>query len=133
MNVRQLVLSPLCAVVLAGAPSAFAADDVQNRYEQERARCMGGQSGQAQETCLKEAGAARDASKKGQLDDGQGKLQKNAKDRCDVFSGDERRDCMARIKGSTNSSESGSVKGGGIIRETRTVEPASSASSPSAK
>lgn len=122
-----------CAVfAVLGASSAFAATPVtseaQTRYEQERARCLSGQSGQAQDTCMREAGAARDAAAKGQLNDGDGKLRKNAKDRCDVLAGDERRDCMARMKGAANTTESGSVKGGGILRETVTVEPAPAAS-----
>lgn len=136
MNTKHLFLSRICAATLFIAASAFAAappGEAQTRYEQERARCMGGQSGQAQETCLKEAGAARDASKKGQLSDGEGRLKKNANDRCDALTGDERRDCIARVKGAVNSSETGSVKGGGIIRETRTIEPAPAASAASAK
>jgi hypothetical protein len=112
----------------AGAPS-----EAQARYEQERARCLSGQSGQAQETCLKEAGAARDAAQKGQLADGDGKLRKNAKERCDVLAGDEKRDCTARMKGASNTTESGSVKGGGIIRETVTTEPAPAASAAPAR
>ncbi|MBC8055020.1 MAG: hypothetical protein H7Y61_00405 [Rhizobiales bacterium] len=131
MNTTRLVLAELCAATALIASSAFAATpaaDTQSRYEQERARCLAGQSGQARETCLKEAGAARDAAKKGQLNDGDGKLNKNAKDRCDVLTGDEQRDCMARIKGAGNTTESGSVKGGGIIRETKTIEVAPAAS-----
>ena len=120
------------ALAVLGASSALAASpvasDAQARYEQDRARCLSGQSGQAQDTCMREAGAARDAANKGQLSDGEGKLRKNAKDRCEVLAGDERRDCMARMKGAPNTTESGSVKGGGILRETVTVEPAPAAS-----
>lgn len=115
-------------VLLGGAAmSAFAADpsasaDAKARYEQERARCLSGQSGQAQSTCLKEAGAALQASKEGMLNDGDAKYKKNAKERCDLLTGDEQRDCLSRMKGASNSMQSGSVKGGGIIRETVTVE-----------
>ena len=122
------------AIALWGV-CAFAAtpsSETQARYEQERARCLSGQSGQAQDTCLKEAVNAREAASKGQLADGDGKLRKNAKERCDVLTGDDKRDCMSRIKGASNSTESGSVKGGGIIRETVTTEPAPAASAASA-
>jgi hypothetical protein len=126
-----LTAAALLATSSFGANAAApAASEIQSRYEQERARCLAGQSGQAQETCLKEAGAARDAAKQGQLNDGGGKLGKNAKDRCDVLTGDDKRDCMSRVKGKSNTTESGSVKGGGIIRETVTTEPASAASAP---
>lgn len=139
MNTIRFRLAGLCAaatmmsLTAAMAIAAGAASEAQTRYEQERARCLSGQSGQAQDTCLKEAGAARDAAQKGQLADGDGKLRKNAKDRCDVLAGDEKRDCMARIKGASNTTESGSVKGGGIIRETVTIEPAPAASAAPAR
>ena len=103
-----------------------ASTDAKARYEQERARCMSGTSGQAQATCLKEAGAALQASREGMLNDGNAKYRKNAKERCDALTGDEQRDCVARMKNASNTTESGSVKGGGIIRETVTVEPAAS-------
>jgi hypothetical protein len=138
------------AQVLAATP----ASDIQARYEQERARCLAGQSGQSQDTCLREAVNARDAAKKDQLGNGDGKLHKNARERCDVLTGDEQRDCLARTRGNGNSvsgaavissegsasivksnSTSGSVKGGGVLRETVTREtvvgapiPASAAS-----
>ncbi len=123
------------AVISLSAASAIAAptSDIQARYERERARCLSGQSGQAQETCLKEAGAARDAATKHQLASGGGNLRTNAKERCDVLVGDEQRDCMARVKGKSNTTESGSVKGGGIIRETVTIEPAPAASAAPAR
>ena len=133
---RLALLGSASALMSVCAASAFAAappTDVQARYVQERARCLNGESGQAQDTCLKEAGAARDAAIKGQLSDGDGKLRKNAKDRCDVLSGDEKRDCIARIKGAANTTESGSVKGGGILRETTTIEMAPAASAAPAR
>ena len=126
-------LFALCIGTAAAAAPAIA-PEVQARYEQERARCLAGQSGQPQETCLKEAGAARDAARQGQLNDGDAKYRKNAKERCDALAGDDKRDCIARIKGSADTTESGSVKGGGILRETVTREapPAPDAASPTA-
>ena len=119
------VLGAISLLATAAAP----ATDVDARYTQERARCLGGESGQAQATCLKEAGAARDAARQGQLNDGDAKYRKNAKQRCDALAGDERRDCIARIKGAPDTSVSGSVKGGGtlsetVTRETKPVAPA---------
>ena len=120
------------ATAVANTPSA----DIQARYEAERASCMNGSSNQDRSTCLKEAGAARDAARKGQLRDGGGKLRQNAKQRCDVLSGDEARDCLARMNG--EGTTSGSAQGGGILRETVTREthiveapaPAPAASAP---
>ena len=104
------------AMAVANTPSA----DVEARYRAERATCMNGSSNQDRTTCLKEASAARDEARKGQLSDGEGKLRQNAKQRCDALSGDEARDCMARMKG--KGTTSGSAQGGGILRETVTRE-----------
>ena len=122
----RVVAGAVLALAGACVSAANPTTEVQARYEQERARCLSGQSGQAQDTCLKEAVNARDAAMKGQLTDGDGKLRKNAKERCDVLTGDEKRDCISRVKGASNTTESGSVKGGGILRETVTIEPAPS-------
>lgn len=107
-----------------GAATA-APSDAQARYEQERARCLSGESGQPQATCLKEAINALDAAKHGQLNDGNAPYHKNAEQRCEVLTGGDRRDCIARVNGQSTT-VSGSVKGGGILRETvtREVRPA---------
>jgi hypothetical protein len=103
-------------MAVANTPSA----DIEARYHAERATCMSGSSNQDRSTCLKEAGAARDEARKGQLTDGDGKLRQNAKQRCDALSGDDARDCLARMKG--KGTTSGSAQGGGILRETVTRE-----------
>jgi len=59
-----------------------AAAGARARYEQERARCLTGESGQAKETCLREAGAALQAARQGQLDDHGAMYQQNALQRC---------------------------------------------------
>lgn len=107
--------------------------DARARYEHERARCLSGESGQAQSTCLKEAGAALAEARRGQLDDGDAPYRSNARERCKVLSGDAMRDCIARAMGQSTY-VSGSVKGGGILRETVTTqikpaEPATPAAS----
>ena len=76
---------------------------VQARYAQERARCLAGSSPQDQATCLREAGAARDAALKRKLDDGGAAYDQNAKERCAALSGDEALDCLARTKGRARS------------------------------
>ena len=106
---------------------AIAADparssDVDAKYQRERAACMAGQTtNEDRATCLREAAAARDEARKGNLTDGDGQLRKNAKDRCKVLSGDERADCIARMNG--EGTVSGSVGGGGILREKVTIVP----------
>lgn len=107
---------------------AHAGDAPQSVYEKERARCLAGQSGQSQQTCLKEAGAARDAAGANQLGSGDANLGADARDRCNPLSGDQRRDCLARVAG--HGSASGSVKAGGVIRETVTTTTRPAASEP---
>jgi hypothetical protein len=120
----------LCVASLSSfAATAPATAEVRARYEQDRAKCLSGLSNQDQATCLKEAGAALDAAKQHQLDDGDAKYRRNAKTRCDALSGDEARDCRARMKG--KGTVSGSVESGGVLRETVTheVQPAADAAS----
>lgn len=123
----------LCAafVLLQGAQAAPAARSAtsaaQSQYQQERAACMSGQSNQDRATCLKEASAALAEARRGGLADGDGQLRQNAKDRCTALTGDERTDCMARMRG--EGTVSGSVGGGGVLREKRTIEPADAAAS----
>lgn len=114
----------LCALALACAPAAWSAgnqslSDAQARYNQERARCMSGQSHQDRTTCLKEAGAALDEAKRGGLSAG---AQGNATARCDAQPAADKAACLARVQGA--GATSGSVEGGGVIRETTEVIPA---------
>jgi hypothetical protein len=108
------------------APKAKTPADIQATYERDRAKCLSGQSQEDQATCLKEAGAARDEARRGQLTEDGTAFRKNAKERCDVLTGDEQRDCIARAHGS--GTVSGSVEGGGILKETHTIVPAPAAS-----
>ena len=112
------VLSICAAAAVAAAQTP--ATEIQTRYEQERARCLDGTSNQDRATCLKEAGAARDEARKGNLNDGDTKYRRNARVRCEALSGDEARDCLARMKG--EGTTSGSAESGGILRETVTRE-----------
>ena len=129
MTTRILTLrsSSIALYAAFAMQGAFAADPVRNtdadaKYQRERAACMAGQTtNEDRATCLREAAAARDEARKGNLTSGDGQLRKNAKDRCKVLSGDERADCIARMNG--EGTTSGSVGGGGILREKVTIVP----------
>lgn len=128
-----------CLLLLA-ASSGMAAQAVtkadlaqaQARYQQERALCLSGQSHQDRSTCLKEAGAALAAARRGDLDGDPASYTDNQRQRCDRLSGDEQLDCMARMRG--RGTTQGSVAGGGILRELVTrevmVPPKPAASAP---
>ena len=122
---RTLQRIALCSLVLACAPAAWSAgssnlSEAQARYKQERARCMSGQSSQDRATCLKEAGAALAEAKRGGLSTGA--VGQNATARCDAQPTADKAACIARVQGAGTTS--GSVEGGGIIRQTETVVPA---------
>jgi hypothetical protein len=108
----------LSAAAFAG-PSTSAAGDAQSKYEHERAACASGRTGQARETCLKEAGAALAEARKGTQDSRPAGSKANATARCDALKGDEHTDCLARMNG--EGSVSGSVEGGGLLREKKTI------------
>lgn len=92
-------------------------------YQEERAACMSGQSHQDRSTCLKEAAAAQQAARRGQLVQSDADYQQNALRRCDVFTDQtERQACVRRVTG--DGVASGSVESGGVLRESTTIVPA---------
>ncbi len=112
----------LFAIAAAIAQVSFAADtsiDSTGNYQQERGWCMVNTVGDARATCLKEAGAAQAEKRKGTLNVFSPNFNANAARRCDVYSGEDRLACIARVKGL--GTESGSVQGGGIIRQVETI------------
>lgn len=122
----------LTAFTLAMASAAFqvgtahAADPAASRsvYAQERADCEAGRTQQDRATCLKEAGAAAGERKRNGLAN-PGSARENAVERCKALPTKDRADCLARVEGPSSANQqvttSGSVGGGGVIRETKTT------------
>ncbi|CAN7628537.1 hypothetical protein [Acidovorax sp. LjRoot194] len=119
----------LTAVLLAASASAMAqapapSGDARARYEQEREKCMTNNTQDSLATCLREANNALDASRKGQLSNPGPAASENTTQRCEAFqTAAEQAECVRRTQ---SSSVSGSVSGGGVLREsvTTTVIPA---------
>ena len=88
---------------------------------QERQNCMDGKTNQDRETCLREAGAAKQESQRGNLHD-TGDYSSNASKRCATLPADQKADCERRSMG--EGSVSGSVGSGGVVRELVTPVPA---------
>ena len=113
------------ALALCGAAAAHAADSgadtAKAQYEAEKARCNAGQTGQDQASCLRSAGAAYDAIRQNRLQDANTAYKDNALSRCKSLPAAERTDCESRVDGQGTSS--GSVRGGGVIKETVTPVP----------
>ncbi|CAN5710803.1 hypothetical protein BH11PSE7_BH11PSE7_02660 [soil metagenome] len=132
---QRSILTLALAVAALAAPLAQAATHskaskstssaIEQRYQREVARCKTGQSQQDRATCMREAGAARDEARKGNLTDpGASDLARNATVRCNAQPAADRDDCMKRITGAGDTQTQGSVMGGGVIRETVTpVKP----------
>jgi len=121
---HSLALSACAAATLllaAGAAAAAAPSEAQLRYQQERAACISGASNQDRATCLKEAGAALQEARRGNLSAGnEGELGHNRMERCMALPMADREDCAMRMHGQGTST--GSAQQGGILRElTRSV------------
>ncbi|HTH10213.1 hypothetical protein [Acidovorax sp.] len=120
--------APALTAVLLVASSAATwaqtpANDARARYEQEREKCRTHNTQDSLATCMREATNAYDAARKGQLSDPGPIAIANATQRCDAFqNAQDRAECVRRIE---SDPASGSVSGGGVLREsvTTTVIP----------
>ncbi len=114
-------VTALLAVTAATAQVATGSTgiDASGNYQQEVQACLAGRTQQDQATCLREARNAQADKKRGLLDDAGGRFQSNAAARCDVLTGEDKAACQARMMG--YGSTSGSVAGGGVLREVETV------------
>ncbi|HEY0297398.1 MAG TPA: hypothetical protein VGC69_18875 [Bordetella sp.] len=109
-----VALAPAAASAQAPAPLLSSPADIESHYQAEVARCNAGQSGEDQDTCLREAAAARQQALQGGMGD-QGGYSQNAIDRCRRLPASQQQDCMALMRSSTQTE--GSVQSGGVLRE----------------
>jgi hypothetical protein len=103
------------AQIAAGTTGIDASGDAKS----EMAACNSGKTQQARETCMTEVRNANAEKRAGKLDGPNGQLTSNAVQRCEVFKGEEKVACQARVVGVGENR--GSVAGGGVIREVETV------------
>jgi hypothetical protein len=113
------------ALALAVVPTAWSAgnkgmSEAQRQFQQERAYCLSGKSQQDRATCLTEANNAYAEARRGALNNsGAGaNLSQNATERCKAQPPADQDACVRRVTGAGNTE--GSVKGGGVLRETET-------------
>ena len=125
--IRRSIGFGLVAVVCGHVLSAGAQSQSEKlrRFEADRQVCLSGQSNQNFDSCMKEAKAFLDARPGSNPTVSAQQLQRNALLRCEPLTGDERAACVARMHG--EGTVSGSVAGGGILREVVTTEVAASA------
>lgn len=117
---RSLTLALCAAGALLSATAVTAANrgklsDAQSAYQRDRAACLSGQTHQDRATCLREAGAALQEARRGRLEDSGSQFEQNRLLRCEKQPPEDREYCVRRMKG--EGTTSGSVEGGGIIRE----------------
>jgi hypothetical protein len=106
----------LTLLLACAAAQADRAQDMRQRvYQQDRQLCLSGQSSQSRETCLQEAGAARQQNMAAQSQASSEDMAANAVQRCSAFTGDAYQSCLARMQG--HGSVQGSAAAGGILRE----------------
>ena len=118
--IRALPSLVIMGVSVAASSIAFAAPPRDSTYRQEVDICNRIQ--QDRQACIREAGAARDAARRGQLTS-EPDYRANALARCSLQPPQEQRACEARVTGAGRTEIDGSVLGGGVIRETVTPIP----------
>lgn len=101
--------------VTAHAAEPARAASAQKVYQYDRADCMSGLAAADKTSCLREAGAALDEARSGKLADPNADFERNRIARCDYLKGADRDYCLRRMRG--EGTVSGSVAGGGILRE----------------
>ena len=100
-------------------------EEAQARFKQEMANCASGNTSQDMDSCMREARAALAEVKRGvsgRPEKTEAKSEAAARQRCEVHQGQQREACEARMRG--EGKVSGSVEGGGILREISTPAPA---------
>lgn len=127
-------IASLAGLVAVGVAAGFASPPARgadagttsaaSTYQKERADCDAGRTAEDRATCLREAGAAEQERRHNGLENS-GSLRQNAIERCNVVAPQDKADCLARIEGPSHPNQttriSGSVAGGGILRETTTT------------
>lgn len=112
----------LVALALGAALPAAAQNrsERQSRFEADRQVCLSGKSSQDFDACMKEARAALQERPGSTPKVSPEQLQRNSALRCEALAGEDRVACLARMQG--KGTVSGSVAGGGLLRELTTTE-----------
>lgn len=104
---------------VAGGGAGTTGIDATGNYQSELQACRSGRTQQDVDTCMREARNAQAERRHGALAQPSTDLQANAMQRCDPLTGEDKAACQARVMGYGNTS--GSVAGGGVLREVETV------------
>lgn len=124
---RSALIASFGAAALLLSPVAFAADAAQAQYQVDVQHCNS-TPGIDKKACMREAGAALEASRRNTLTTPSADAANlDRTRRCNALPADQRQDCLT-LMDSPNTRTQGSVQGGGILRETTITIPAGSTS-----
>lgn len=121
LRLSALTAAATAALLMAGTAAAAGAtlSQAQQRYQQERAVCLSGESNQDRATCLREAGAALQEARRGGFDSGGAfEFERNRTIRCHPLPAGDREDCERRMQ--AEGVTTGSAQQGGVLRELST-------------
>lgn len=122
---RSAFIAGLSATAMLLSPAALAADSAQLQYQADVQHCES-TSGIDQKACLREAGAALEASRHNTLTSPSADASSlDRTQRCNALPADQRQDCLTLMDG-TDTRIQGSVQSGGILREATITVPANS-------
>ncbi|HKB55287.1 MAG TPA: hypothetical protein VKD22_14920 [Ramlibacter sp.] len=116
------VTAAAAQVVTTGTPGTASGTtwiDTSGNYQHEVQSCISGRTQEDRATCLREARNAQAERKRGRLEIPGAQYQANARARCNALAGEDKAACEARMMGYGETS--GSVAGGGVLREIETV------------
>ena len=121
---KNLTLSLARSTLVAACALSAAGVWAQTTYEQDRAACMRSDSQHERTSCLREAAAVRAQSKKSMpmMNSTPESRMQNAMKRCTELPPESKATCERMVHG--EGTVSGSVEGGGTIRELVTTVPA---------
>jgi len=128
MTFASARLLALCAAGALACPVAALADEgsaasIHQQYLRDRGACLSGKTAEDQKTCLREAGAAQQAARRGKLVEKDEDYAANRLARCNVHKDPQEREyCIRRMQG--EGTVSGSVAGGGVLRKLVVTVPA---------
>jgi len=125
-TLSSLALGLLTAATLVHAQGNSPAqnDPWHAKYQADLAQCAQLPTPEAVANCRRDAGAAYETARKGELNSGPSdQLRQNAIQRCNNLPAAQREDCMINMQQGANTQIQGSVTGGGILRRTEIVIP----------
>ncbi|MBV6271551.1 hypothetical protein KVP09_01280 [Alcaligenaceae bacterium CGII-47] len=123
---RSALIASISAASMLLSPLAFAADSAQAQYQADVQRCNS-TPGIDKNACLREAGAALEASRRSALTTPSAEAAYADRiQRCNALPAEQRQDCLTLMEHPDTTTQ-GSVQGGGVLRETTITIPAASA------